>query len=415
MDSPKSPLQPPTYGNLITVLSIDGGGIRGIIPGTILDFLESELQKLDGEEARLADYFDVIAGTSTGGLVTAMLTAPDDNNRPLFAAKDITDFYLENCPKIFPQISYPFPQVAKIVKSLLGPKYDGSYLHNLAKEKLGKIQLHQTLTNIAIPTFDIKRLQPTIFSSYKVKTKPSFDALLSDICIATSAAPTYLPAHFFETTDPEGKVREFNLIDGGVAANNPTLIAIGEVTKEIMRGSADYFSIKQMDYGRLLVISLGTGSPKEEEKYNANGAAKWGLLGWLTNSASTPLVDVFSHASSNLVDFHLNVIFQALHAEEKYLRIQDDSLTGLVSSLDIATKQNLEDLVKVGKELLKKPVSRVNLETGRIEPSDQESNEQALQRFAKLLSNEKRLRDVRSPHGHAVNPKDIKLKLVCKP
>ena len=101
-----------------------------------------------------------------------------------------------------------------------------------------------------------------------------------------------------------------------------TLIAIGEVTKEIMRGSADYFAIKQMDYGRLLVISLGTGSPKEEEKYNANGAAKWGLLGWLTNSASTPLVDVFSHASSNLVDFHLNVIFQALHAEEKYLRIQ---------------------------------------------------------------------------------------------
>ena len=61
------------------------------------------MQKLDGEEARLADYFDVIAGTSTGGLVTAMLTAPDDNNRPLFAAKDITDFYLEECPKIFPQ------------------------------------------------------------------------------------------------------------------------------------------------------------------------------------------------------------------------------------------------------------------------------------------------------------------------
>ncbi|KAE8715499.1 hypothetical protein F3Y22_tig00110163pilonHSYRG00051 [Hibiscus syriacus] len=66
--SPKSPLQAPTYGNLITVLSIDGGGIRGIIPGTILAFLEAELQKLDGEEARLADYFDVITRTSTGGL-----------------------------------------------------------------------------------------------------------------------------------------------------------------------------------------------------------------------------------------------------------------------------------------------------------------------------------------------------------
>ena len=60
-------------------------------------------QKIDGKEARLADYFDIISGTSTGGLVTAMLTAPDDQNRPLFAAKDIKDFYLENSPKIFPQ------------------------------------------------------------------------------------------------------------------------------------------------------------------------------------------------------------------------------------------------------------------------------------------------------------------------
>ncbi|KAL6193151.1 hypothetical protein ACLB2K_034235 [Fragaria x ananassa] len=73
------PQPPPSHGKLITVLSIDGGGIKGIIPGTLLSFLDSELQKLDGENARLADYFDVIAGTSTGGLVTAMLTAPNEN------------------------------------------------------------------------------------------------------------------------------------------------------------------------------------------------------------------------------------------------------------------------------------------------------------------------------------------------
>ncbi|KAL6982875.1 Proteolipid protein 2 [Sarracenia purpurea var. burkii] len=382
MEGPNSPLQPPTYGNLITVLSIDGGGIRGVIPGTILGFLESELQKLDGEDARIADYFDVIAGTSTGGLVTAMLTAPNEKNRPMFAAKDIKDFYLDNCSKIFPQNNSPFSHTRKIIKSLTGPKYDGKYLHSLVREKLGSARLHQTLTNVAIPTFDIKRLQPTIFSSYEAKNKPSLNALLSDICIATSAAPTYLPPYYFETKDPDGKVREFNLIDGGVAANNPTLIAIGEVRKQIMRGSSDYFAIKKMNYGRLLVISLGTGTTKSEEKYDADDAAKWGLLGWLTNDGSTPLIDVFSQASSDMVDFHLNVVFQALHSENNYLRIQDDSLIGEVSSVDIATKKNLEDLVKVGEGLLKKPVSRVNLETGIVEPCNQETNEEALIRYA---------------------------------
>ncbi|XP_023893071.2 patatin-like protein 2 [Quercus suber] len=401
MEATSLALQPPTYGNLITVLSIDGGGIRGVIPGVILSFLESELQKLDGEDARIADYFDVIAGTSTGGLVTAMLASPNEKNRPLYAAKDIKDFYLNNCPKIFPQNSFPlFPQTTKIIKALSGPKYNGKYLHSLVKEKLGNTRLHQTLTNVVITTFDIKRLQPTIFSSFEVKKNPSLDALVSDICIATSAAPTYLPAHYFETKDADGKVREFNLIDGGVAANNPALVAIGEVTKEVIRGSPD-FPIKPMDYGRFLVISLGTGSSKAEKKYDAHEAAKWGILSWLTSGGSTPIVDIFTQASADMVDVHNSVVFQALHSEKSYLRIQDDTLSGDVTSVDKATKKNLDDLVKVGEGLLKKQVSRVNLDTGLFEPTSEESNEEALKRFAKLLSEEKRLRETRTPHGHA--------------
>ncbi|KAG6736783.1 hypothetical protein POTOM_060322 [Populus tomentosa] len=239
--------------NQITVLSIDGGGIRGIIPGTMLAFLESELQKLDGADARLADYFDVISGTSTGGL-----------------------------------------------------------------EKLGNTQLHQTLTNIVIPTFDIKRLQPTIFSTYNVKNNPSTDALLSDICIGTSAAPTYLPAHYFETKDPSGKVRDFNLIDGGVAANNPTLVAISEVSKAINRRGPDSYRMNPMEYGRFLVLSLALVQQNQKksmmQKKQLNG---------------------------------------------------DDTLTGTLSSVDVATKENLENLVKVGEELLKKQVSRVGLNYSR--------------------------------------------------
>uniref|UniRef100_A0A2K1R6W8 Patatin n=1 Tax=Populus trichocarpa TaxID=3694 RepID=A0A2K1R6W8_POPTR len=369
MQTPRSPLQRPAHGNQITVLSIDGGGIRGIIPGTILAFLESELQKLDGADARLADYFDVISGTSTGGLVTAMLAAPNKQNRPLFAAKDINEFYLENCPKIFPQDSSPFSSVANLVNTLRGPKYDGNFLHSIVKEKLGDTRLHQTLTNIVIPTFDIKRLQPTIFSSYKVKNNPLTDALLSDICIGTSAAPTYLPAHYFETKDPSGKVREFNLIDGGVAANNPTLVAISEVSKAINRESPDFFRINAMEYGRFLVLSLGTGTAKSEGKYDADEAAKWGILGWLTSA---------------------------------YIYHVDDTLTGTLSSVDVATKENLENLVKVGEELLKKQVSRVNLATGVFEPINKMTNEEALRKMAKLLSKEKHLRAAKSAVGNNI-------------
>ncbi|GAB4852103.1 Proteolipid protein 2 [Ancistrocladus abbreviatus] len=398
MERTQSLLQPPTYGNLITILSIDGGGIRGIIPGIILGFLESELQKLDGEDARLADYFDVIAGTSTGGLVTAMLAAPNENNRPLFSAKDIKQFYLDNCPKIFPQSSYT---VTKMLKTLVqGPKYDGRYLHRIVKEKLGNTRLHQTLTNIVIPTFDIKRMQPTIFSSYEVKKTPSSDAMLSDICVGTSAAPTYLPAHHFKTEGSAGEVREFHLIDGGMAANNPALVAISEVTKEITSGSADFFPIKPMDYDRFLVLSLGTGSPKCEEKYTAEAAAKWGVLGWLASGGSTPLIEVFMGGSADMTDYHLSAVFQDLHSQENYIRIQDDTLRGTLSSVDVATEENLQGLVKIGEELLKKPVSGVNLNTGIYEPISKHTNEEILKRLAEILSKEKRLRDIRSPHGH---------------
>ncbi|XP_056172960.1 patatin-like protein 2 [Syzygium oleosum] len=89
--------------NLIPILSIDAGRIRGIMPAVILSFLESELQKLDGPNARIADYFYMICGTNTGGLSTAMLTCPNERSRPLFAAKDIKEFYVKESPRIFPQ------------------------------------------------------------------------------------------------------------------------------------------------------------------------------------------------------------------------------------------------------------------------------------------------------------------------
>ncbi|XP_057799366.1 patatin-like protein 2 isoform X2 [Salvia miltiorrhiza] len=385
-------LRAPINGRLVTILSIDGGGIRGIIPAKILEFLESELQKLDGDDARIADYFDVVAGTSTGGLVTAMLTAPDAENRPLFAAKDIAPFYVQNGLKIFPKSG-----LLGSVGALVGPKYDGEYLRKLLRDALGQTRLHHTLTKVVIPTFDIKNMQPTIFSSYEVKNVGYKNALLSDICIATSAAPTYFPPHHFTDTDDSGHSWDFNLIDGGVAANNPTLVAVREVTKEVVRGSEDFFPIQPLDCTKLLVISLGTGNAKREEKYTAEMASKWGVVNWIIQGNSTPIIDIYNQASADMVDYFLSVLFQALRSQQNYLRIQADNLTGDNSAVDVATEDNLNDLVGIGEGLLNAPFSRINLQTGNTEPViGGGTNQDILIKFAKMLSDEQKFRQSKS-------------------
>ncbi|KAH9316387.1 hypothetical protein KI387_025014 [Taxus chinensis] len=382
----------PTCGDMTTILSIDGGGVRGIIPATILQFLEEKLQELDGPDVRLADYFDVIAGTSTGGLVTGMLTAPNAENRPLFAAKDITHFYLEHCPSIFPAKKGFLGWLRSLYAFIRGPKYFGDYLHSLVHKMVGNIRLHQLLTNVVIPTYDIHLEQPVIFSTFEAQQNILKDAYLSDICIATSAAPTYLPAYYFKTKDSLGNTREFNLIDGGVAANNPTLLAINEVAKESLKPDQQWVCpSKAKDHSKFLVLSIGTGY--KTTRYRAIDAAKWGLLSWLSKNGRTPILDTFMQSSSDMVDIHASVIFQAHNSEQNYLRIQENGLTGDASSVDISTKDNLENLVKIGNNLLDKFVSRVNLETGEFEEVMKEgTNKNALIRFAKKLSEEKKSR-----------------------
>ncbi|GAY52431.1 hypothetical protein CUMW_141710 [Citrus unshiu] len=384
-------------GKKITVLSIDGGGIRGIIPGTILAFLESKLQELDGPSARIADYFDVVAGTSTGGLVTTMLTAPNKEGGPFIAAKDINNFYLEHGPKIFPQISrsnFLESIASSIDKLLLGPKYDGKYLRTLVNELLGDVTVKETLTNVVIPTFDIKLLQPVIFSTTDGKENVLKNARLADICISTSAAPTYFPPHYLETKDSDsGRTRTFDLVDGGVAANNPTLLAISHISKEMVKQNPQFRDKNPMDGRDMLVLSLGTGTAKKELKYNAAKASKWGIFEWIYEDSNTPILDIYSDGSSDIVDFHVSALFQSCGSKDNYLRIQDDTLTGDAASVDIATEENMQRLVETGTKLLKEQVSRVNLETGRYEKVDGEvTNEEALAHFAKLLSEQLKLR-----------------------
>ncbi|XP_056169998.1 patatin-like protein 2 [Syzygium oleosum] len=384
-------------GKMVTVLSIDGGGVRGIIPGMVLAFLESELQELDGPASRIADYFDIIAGTSTGGLVTAMITAPDEKNRPKFAACDIKEFYLENCPKIFPQKNRcgMMSSIVRLLRTSMGPKYDGKKLRSLVDGFLPDTTLKETLTNVVIPTFDIKHLQPVIFSTKDAKANPLKNARLADVCIGTSAAPTFLPPYSFKTRDKNGETRRFDLIDGGVAANNPTLVALSHINKEIPLQNDEFKNINLRETDQILVLSLGTGTgaAKHKGKHSAAKAARWGLINWNYNNGFTPLVDIFNDGISDMVDIHLSTLFQCLDCKQNYLRIQDDTLTRNQLSLDKATRKNLNELVKIGENLLQKRVSRVNLETGKLEEIDGEcTNKDALKCFTNRLSKERKRR-----------------------
>uniref|UniRef100_A0A1J3GRS7 Patatin n=1 Tax=Noccaea caerulescens TaxID=107243 RepID=A0A1J3GRS7_NOCCA len=389
--------KPPAFGKLVTILSLDGGGVRGIIAGVILAYLEKQLQEIDGEDVRLADYFDVVAGTSTGGLMAGMLTVPNKTGRPYFAAKDIVPFYLEHSPKIFPQPKAMAALLPKLPKLLSGPKYDGKYLRKLLNDLLGETKLHQTLTNVVIPTFDIKKLQPTLFSSYQALADPSLDVKMSDICIGTSAAPTFFPPHYFSNEDSQGKTTEFNLVDGAVTANNPTLVAITAVSRQIVKKNPDMGELEPLGYNKFLVISIGTGSAKIEEKYSAKKAAKWGIISWLYESGSTPILDIVSESSRDIVHFHSSVLFAALQSEDKYLRIDDDTLEGDTNSMDLATKSNLENLKKIGEKILKNRVAQMNIDTGAYEPvSRNVTNDQELKRFAEILSDERKSRRIKS-------------------
>ncbi|KAE8651943.1 hypothetical protein Csa_006510 [Cucumis sativus] len=396
-------------GKYRTILSIDGGGIRGIIPGVILQFLEIVLQKLDGEDARIADYFDVIAGTSTGGLVATMLTAPDKNNhnRPLYAAKEIVPFYKEHASEIFPQSKLPL--------------YNRDDMENvLKKKKLEDITLKETITQVIIPTYDINGLFPRIFTTAEAKMDELKNPTLLEVCMSTSAAPTYLPCHELKNY---GDSRNLHLIDGGVAANNPTLTAILNEKREMIIRRQFKTEKNKEEESKMLILSLGTGSFKNVGKYDAADVSKWGLFDWIHKNKTSPIIDIFSDASADMVDIHVGTMFQYDHnlhknrpdkknyrRKKNYLRIQAQNLTGELRSVDIATEKNLTDLETVGEELLDKRVSRINLKTGEFEEVEKETkgkalsvkfegllvkkgtNRHALIKFAKLLSKERKLR-----------------------
>lgn len=376
-------LPAPAYGNTITILSIDGGGIKGILPTVILQNLESALQTVSNDKkAALADYFDVIAGTSTGGIIATMLAAPNinDTSRPAFTTPEILEFYLKYGPSIFNQTS-----ASGWTPDTPWPKYDGEFLHDKVREILQGKRLHDTLTNLVVPTFDIWKLHPVIFSSFK-KDVPGRDAKLSDICIGTSAAPTQLPPYYFINGILPPYL--FSLVDGFVTAASPALIAVSEVIQHLNEKNSDFIPAKANEKTKIVLLSIGTG-----RNGVTSGAPTVLAKNFTANNWTAVIAGSLAMSAGNMNEYHLKSVFPDLPSSDNYhLRIEEYNLNKTMTS-DNVTKESMDNLIKAGEDLLKQTVKSIDINSfDPYEKPSEGTNAEALKRLAETLYNERQLR-----------------------
>jgi patatin-like phospholipase/acyl hydrolase len=315
--------------DLTRILSIDGGGIRGIIPGQVLIEVERKLQQASNNPgARIADYFDLVAGTSTGGILTCIYLCPDRSQppRPLFSAQEAVDLYFERGDEIF---DIPIWHKVKSAGGLLDEKYPADGLEEALEDYLGDMKLSELLRPCLVTAYDIKNRKAHFFRQHRAAVKPNREFLVRDACRATSAAPT-----FFECARAKSDAnKSFPLIDGGVFANNPALCAYAEA-----RGLEGQPTAREM-----AILSLGTGAVNKS--YDYKSAKDWGAAEWIR-----PVIDIMMSGVAETVDFQLRQIYRAVNAEDQYLRIQLD-LPPRNAEMDNAEQENLDELRDLGIEL----------------------------------------------------------------
>lgn len=323
---------------MYTILSIDGGGIRGIIPGQVLVTLEEKLtRKISQDPAlqatfptapRLSDFFDFVAGTSTGGILTSLYLCPDSKqpDRPRFSAQDALDLYLDHGDEIF---AIPIWKKIASGNGVLDEKHDATELERLLKRFFGTTRLSELLRPCLITAYDIRNRRTHFFNQNDAQTSGnSHDFYVRDVCRATSAAPTYFETALIHSLDDVS----YPLIDGGIFANNPTLCAYSEV-----RNMDPDLTAKD-----LLIVSLGTGS--ENEQYSYKVAKDWGSIGWVR-----PIIDIMMSGAAEVTDYHLTKMYSAVNHPEQYIRIQPTGMGDASMDMDNASPRNLKALREVGK------------------------------------------------------------------
>lgn len=309
---------------VMRILSIDGGGIRGILPGQIMVSLEDKLKiKSGNKNARIGDYFDLVAGTSTGAILSAAYVCPNSEGKPKFSAQEAVNFYLEDGDEIFDVKCW------RSIGTLGGnsdEKYSATELERVLKDAFGDTKLSDLLKPTCFISYDVDRRLPTIFKKHTALQKQR-DFLVRDLLRGSTAAPTYFEAARIYSMPP--LKQKFVLVDGGVVANDPALCAYSEAIRfDNINGIKD-----------MIIVSLGTG--KKLKGYTYSDVKDWGPLGW-----AKPAIDIALEGGPQMTEYYLQQIASTVK-NSKYYRIQPE-LYGADSALDNATRENLENLRDAG-------------------------------------------------------------------
>ena len=316
---------------LIRILTIDGGGVRGLVPAQLLVQLEKQLQQVSGRpDARVSDYFDFLAGTSTGGILTCLhlMPARDDPKRARYTAEDVVSIYEECSARVFRSSLW-----ARLRSGggFLHKKFDASGIEEAFRGYFGNTWLRELLRPCLITAYDIGRGKTHFFTQHDARTRPGHDFFVRDVARATSAAPT-----IFEVASAKNELDEaFPLIDGGVFANNPALCAYAEVCN----------MFQDVTTRNLVILSLGTGVVPTQLEYET--VKDYGIVRWMG-----PLADIMVASTAESVDYQLQKIFAASHCEDQYLRINPTLIPGQLPSpeVDDGSPENVAALKMLGEQ-----------------------------------------------------------------
>jgi patatin-like phospholipase/acyl hydrolase len=270
----------------VRILSIDGGGIRGILPARLLQ----EIERQTGQPG--AELFDLVAGTSTGGIIACGIARR-------ISATRLGEFYASNGGKIFTR---SFGREVATLDGLFGPDYDPRPLERMLREVLGETWLSEvTRPHLLIPSYCValppsdraagrERPSAMFFKSWKANgvsldagdVQETLDFPLWQVARATSAAPTYFPPAWVTSKSGERAA----MIDGGVFANNPSACALASARRLYPEAK------------RYLIVSLGTGAAAPS--IDADATAGWGKARWMR-----PMFSIFMAGAADAASYQV--------------------------------------------------------------------------------------------------------------